>query len=70
MYVLYMCTQSLQPDPIMRLKRVVGFGGHTTSQVLFPVQGSCVVYPSHRLVVIADIESSEQRLLVGHTAKV
>lgn len=53
----------------MRLSRVVGFGGHSTTQLLFPCRG-CVVYPCHRLVVIASLQSREQRFLVGHTAKV
>ena len=30
--------QSLEPDPIMKLSKVIGFGGHTTSQV------QCTVY--------------------------
>ena len=53
----------------MRLSRVVGFGGVSTSHLLFPCQG-CVVYPCHNLVVIASIDSREQRFLVGHNDKV
>ena len=29
----FLLQQSLEPDPIMKLSKVIGFGGHTTSQV-------------------------------------
>eukprot|EP00731_Ephydatia_muelleri_P028595 Em0020g239a len=60
----------LQPDPILKLSKVMGFGGHTFNQVIFSVDGCSIVYPCHSLVVEMDIETRVQRFFVGHTDKV
>ncbi len=62
--------QSLQPDPILRLSKVIGFGGQSMNQVLFGRSGECVFYPCHSLVVAMDTKTREQRFFIGHTDKV
>ncbi|XP_045400730.1 WD repeat-containing protein 90 [Lemur catta] len=58
------------PDPILRLKRVIGFGGHSTKWALWTKDGAAVVYPCHAAIVVLRIHTGEQRLLLGHTDKV
>nr|XP_055195773.1 WD repeat-containing protein 90 isoform X7 [Nyctereutes procyonoides] len=62
--------RSFLPDPILRLKGVVGFGGHSTKWALWTKDGSAVVYPCHAVVVILRTDTQEQRCLLGHTDKV
>ncbi len=63
-------SQSLQPDPILRLNKVIGFGGHSTSQLLFGGDGESVFYPCHCLVVAMDTKTAKQSFYIGHTDKV
>ena len=49
---------------------MIGFGGHSTGQVLFGGEGESVIYPCHSLVVNMDIQSGQQRFYIGHTDKV
>ncbi|XP_012515021.1 PREDICTED: WD repeat-containing protein 90 [Propithecus coquereli] len=58
------------PDPILRLKGVIGFGGHSTKWALWTKDGAAVVYPCHAAVVVLHVDSGEQRVLLGHTDKV
>ncbi|XP_072610322.1 WD repeat-containing protein 90 isoform X5 [Vulpes vulpes] len=62
--------RSFLPDPILRLKGVVGFGGHSTKWALWTKDGSAVVYPCHAVVVVLRTDTREQRCLLGHTDKV
>ncbi|XP_061665809.1 WD repeat-containing protein 90 isoform X2 [Syngnathoides biaculeatus] len=62
--------QKLLPDPILRLRRIIGFGGATTKCALWTLSGDSVVYPCHAIVVSMKIDSNEQRFFVGHTDKV
>ncbi|KAJ1067537.1 hypothetical protein K5549_010655 [Capra hircus] len=62
--------QSFLPDPILRLKGVIGFGGHSTKWALWTPDGAAVVYPCHAVVVVLHVETREQRLFLGHTDKV
>ncbi|KAB0382023.1 hypothetical protein FD755_003940 [Muntiacus reevesi] len=62
--------ESFLPDPILRLKGVIGFGGHSTKWALWTPDGAAVVYPCHAVIVILHIETREQRLFLGHTEKV
>ena len=62
--------QSLQPDPILRLNKVIGFGGHGTGQLLFGRDGESVFYPCHCLVIAMEIKTGEQIFYIGHTDKV
>ncbi|XP_035829418.1 WD repeat-containing protein 90 [Aplysia californica] len=62
--------RSLEPDPIMKLKRIIGFGGATYRDALWSADGACVVYPCHAVVVAMTISSGLQRFFIGHTDKV
>ena len=62
--------QSLQPDPIIQLRRIVGFGGASTRDVLWSSNGSNVVYPCHAVVVAMQVSNGHQRFFIGHTDKV
>ncbi|XP_075851028.1 WD repeat-containing protein 90 [Microcebus murinus] len=58
------------PDPILRLKGVIGFGGHSTKWALWTKDGAAVVYPCHAAIVVLRVDTGEQRFLLGHTDKV
>ncbi|KAM4715856.1 WD repeat-containing protein 90 [Anableps anableps] len=62
--------QQLLPDPILRLSRIIGFGGATTRHALWTKSGDEVVYPCHAIIVSMKILSSEQRFFIGHTDKI
>uniref|UniRef100_A0A3Q2NPU8 WD repeat-containing protein 90 n=1 Tax=Fundulus heteroclitus TaxID=8078 RepID=A0A3Q2NPU8_FUNHE len=62
--------QNLLPDPILRLSRVIGFGGATTRHALWTKSGDAVVYPCHAIIVSMKIATNEQRFFVGHTDKI
>uniref|UniRef100_A0A3Q2G8V3 WD repeat domain 90 n=1 Tax=Cyprinodon variegatus TaxID=28743 RepID=A0A3Q2G8V3_CYPVA len=59
----------LLPDPILRLSRIIGFGGATSRclQALWTRSGEAVVYPCHAIIVSMNILSREQRFFIGHT---
>ncbi|EAW85771.1 hCG1985539, isoform CRA_c [Homo sapiens] len=58
------------PDPVLRLKGVIGFGGHGTRQALWTPDGAAVVYPCHAVIVVLLVDTGEQRFFLGHTDKV
>uniref|UniRef100_A0A3Q3MJ41 WD repeat domain 90 n=1 Tax=Labrus bergylta TaxID=56723 RepID=A0A3Q3MJ41_9LABR len=62
--------KSLLPDPILRLNRVIGFGGATTKCALWTKSGDAVVYPCHAIIISMMISSNQQRFFIGHTDKV
>ncbi|XP_042639154.1 WD repeat-containing protein 90 [Orycteropus afer afer] len=62
--------QSFLPDPILRLKGAIGFGGHSSRWALWTKDGASVVYPCHAVVVVLHISTGEQRFFLGHTDKV
>ncbi|KAM9059484.1 WD repeat-containing protein 90 isoform 4-T6 [Megaptera novaeangliae] len=73
--------ESFLPDPVLRLKGVIGFGGHSTkwpvtsasgpcAQALWTRDGAAVVYPCHAVIVVLCVNTREQRLFLGHTDKV
>ncbi|XP_060030083.1 WD repeat-containing protein 90 [Erinaceus europaeus] len=61
---------SFLPDPLLRLKGVIGFGGHSTRWALWIESGTSVLYPCHAVIVLLQLDSREQRFLLGHTDKV
>uniref|UniRef100_A0A8W4FM04 WD repeat domain 90 n=1 Tax=Sus scrofa TaxID=9823 RepID=A0A8W4FM04_PIG len=61
---------SFLPDPILRLKGAIGFGGHSTTWALWTRDGAAVVYPCHAVIVVLSIDTQEQRFFLGHTDKV
>ncbi|XP_015279853.1 PREDICTED: WD repeat-containing protein 90-like, partial [Gekko japonicus] len=63
------CTRLL-PDPILKLKRVIGFGGCNTRWALWTAHGTVVVYPCHALIVAVALDSGRQWFFAGHTDKV
>ncbi|XP_040924451.1 WD repeat-containing protein 90 [Betta splendens] len=62
--------QTLLPDPILRLNRIIGFGGATTKYALWTKSGDAVVYPCHAIIVSMKISTNQQRFFIGHTDKV
>nr|XP_004562530.2 WD repeat-containing protein 90 isoform X1 [Maylandia zebra] len=62
--------QKLLPDPILRLNRIIGFGGATFKCALLSKSGDEVVYPCHAIIVSMKISSNQQRFFIGHTDKV
>ncbi|KAI3365641.1 hypothetical protein L3Q82_010722 [Scortum barcoo] len=62
--------QKLLPDPILRLNKIIGFGGATTKCALWSKSGDAVVYPCHAIIVSMKISSKQQRFFIGHTDKV
>uniref|UniRef100_G1QEM5 WD repeat domain 90 n=1 Tax=Myotis lucifugus TaxID=59463 RepID=G1QEM5_MYOLU len=62
--------RSFLPDPVLRLKRVIGLGGHSTKWALWTKDGAAVVYPCHAIIVVLCIDTREQCFFLGHTDKV
>ncbi|XP_047466070.1 WD repeat-containing protein 90 [Mugil cephalus] len=62
--------RKLLPDPMLRLSRIIGFGGATTKYALWTKSGDEVVYPCHAIIVSMNISSNQQRFFIGHTDKV
>ncbi|RUS87769.1 hypothetical protein EGW08_004515 [Elysia chlorotica] len=62
--------KSLEPDPVMKLKKIVGFGGATYQDALWSADGSSIVYPCHAVVVCLGVATGQQRFFIGHTDKV
>nr|XP_033770291.1 WD repeat-containing protein 90 isoform X1 [Geotrypetes seraphini] len=60
----------LLPDPILNLRRIIGFGGCTFRWALWTKTGSTVVYPCHAVIVAMQIQTGEQKFFLGHTDKV
>ncbi|KAK2180207.1 hypothetical protein NP493_453g01011 [Ridgeia piscesae] len=61
--------KALEPDPILKLRRIVGFGGCTTSDLLWTSSGTMIVYPCHAVIVAMEASNGHQRFFVGHTDK-
>uniref|UniRef100_A0A674I4X1 WD repeat-containing protein 90 n=1 Tax=Terrapene triunguis TaxID=2587831 RepID=A0A674I4X1_9SAUR len=62
--------QRLLPDPILKLRTIIGFGGYSTKWALWTKNSSAVVYPCHAIIITMQIETGEQRFFIGHTDKV
>ncbi|XP_072416196.1 WD repeat-containing protein 90 isoform X2 [Chiloscyllium punctatum] len=62
--------KGLQPDPILKLKKIIGFGGCTMKCAAWNKSGSTVAYPCHAIVVVMEIDTGQQRFFIGHTDKV
>uniref|UniRef100_A0A669Q4A9 WD repeat domain 90 n=1 Tax=Phasianus colchicus TaxID=9054 RepID=A0A669Q4A9_PHACC len=62
--------QSFLPDPILKLRKVIGFGGCSTKWALWTQNNSAVVYPCHAVIITLQIQTGEQRFFTGHTDKV
>ncbi|KAM8961104.1 WD repeat-containing protein 90 [Pelodytes ibericus] len=63
--------KKLLPDPILTLRKIIGFGGCTERcQALWTHTGCSVVYPCHAVIVVLKVKTAEQRFFLGHTDKV
>ncbi|XP_065114825.1 WD repeat-containing protein 90 [Paramisgurnus dabryanus] len=62
--------QKLFPDPILKLNRIIGFGGATMRCAVWSSDGEEVVYPCHAIIVAMTVSSRHQRFFIGHTDKV
>ncbi|KAG5262431.1 hypothetical protein AALO_G00275070 [Alosa alosa] len=60
----------LHPDPILRLNKIIGFGGKTMKNVLWNKLGDEVIYSCHAVIISMKICSGKQRFFIGHTDKV
>ncbi|XP_060777132.1 WD repeat-containing protein 90 isoform X2 [Neoarius graeffei] len=60
----------LHPDPILKLSRIVGFGGATVRCAVWARDGEEVVYPCHAIIISMKVSSGQQRFFIGHTDKV
>ncbi|XP_047637035.1 WD repeat-containing protein 90 isoform X8 [Phacochoerus africanus] len=61
---------SFLPDPILRLKGAIGFGGHSTTWALWTRDGAAVVYPCHAVIIVLSVDTQKQRFFLGHIDKV
>ncbi|XP_074454129.1 WD repeat-containing protein 90 isoform X1 [Larus michahellis] len=62
--------ERLLPDPILKLRMIIGFGGCSTKWALWTRNNAAVVYPCHAVIVTLQIQTGEQRFFIGHTDKV
>ncbi|XP_009875977.1 PREDICTED: WD repeat-containing protein 90, partial [Apaloderma vittatum] len=62
--------ERLLPDPILKLRMIIGFGGYSTKWALWTQDNAAVVYPCHAIIVTLQIRTGEQRFFIGHTDKV
>ncbi|XP_048030728.1 WD repeat-containing protein 90 isoform X2 [Megalobrama amblycephala] len=62
--------QKLYPDPILKLNRIIGFGGATMRCAVWSSDGEEVVYPCHAIIISMTVSSGQQRFFIGHTDKV
>ncbi|KAM5198229.1 WD repeat-containing protein 90 isoform 1-T1 [Hipposideros larvatus] len=62
--------ESSLPDPVLKLKGVIGLEGHSTKWAIWTKDGAAVVYPCHAVIVVLRIDTREQRFFLGHTDKV
>ncbi|RMC17874.1 hypothetical protein DUI87_05543 [Hirundo rustica rustica] len=60
----------LVPDPILKLRAIIGFGGCSTKWALWTRDSTAVVYPCHAVIVALLLKTGEQRFFLGHTEKV
>ncbi|CAF0756991.1 unnamed protein product [Adineta ricciae] len=60
------------PDPILRLRTVIGIGNGTNycRNLLWTQDGNYVLYPSNAVVVQMHAETQQQLFFIGHTDKV
>lgn len=62
--------QQLKPDPIMTLRKVLGFSPISSNSVLWVNAGRCLAFPCRNLVVILTVADRGQVFLCGHTGNV
>ncbi|XP_064528587.1 WD repeat-containing protein 90 isoform X6 [Pseudopipra pipra] len=62
--------ERLLPDPILKLRTIIGFGGCSTKWALWTHNNAAVVYPCHAVIVTLQLRTGEQRFFLGHTDKV
>ncbi|XP_065066075.1 WD repeat-containing protein 90-like [Rhopilema esculentum] len=62
--------QSLQPDPILALDKMIGVAGGTMKNVLWTKDSSHVVYPCHAVIVSMDAKSRKQSFFLGHNKEI
>ncbi|RLV89514.1 hypothetical protein DV515_00014826 [Chloebia gouldiae] len=62
--------EGLVPDPILKLRTIIGFGGCSTKWALWTQDSTAVVYPCHAVIVALLLKTGEQRFFLGHTDKV
>uniref|UniRef100_H2XLL8 CFA20 domain-containing protein n=1 Tax=Ciona intestinalis TaxID=7719 RepID=H2XLL8_CIOIN len=64
-------SSSLQPDPILKLRRVIGFGDHNSSFGIFSKGGNdIIVYACNSVVVAMETATGHQHFFIGHTESV
>lgn len=66
---------SLEPDPILRLRKIIGFGGNNSKQtnmqsVIWSQDSQYLIYSSQAIVVAYHVNTNAQWCFVGHADKV
>uniref|UniRef100_F7AB73 WD repeat-containing protein 90 n=1 Tax=Ciona intestinalis TaxID=7719 RepID=F7AB73_CIOIN len=62
-------SSSLQPDPILKLRRVIGFGGQSSSFITSH-RNDIIVYACNSVVVAMETATGHQHFFIGHTESV
>lgn len=67
-------TTLLQPDPIMRLERLIGYTGIFSKNIMWLTDSNgisnFIIYPCHNSVVKLNVKTGEQTIFLGHTDKI
>ncbi|XP_065826313.1 WD repeat-containing protein 90-like isoform X2 [Oscarella lobularis] len=62
--------KSLTPDPILKLRHVIGYSGSACRQLLWSHDCCEVVFACHGVIVAMEAVSRQQRFFIGHTQPV
>ncbi len=60
----------LEPDPILKLQKVIGFGGATYSSIQWTNDAQYILYACHAVLVCYHLDSGTQWCYIGHTDKI
>ena len=60
----------LEPDPILKLSRVIGFSGGVIDGALWATSGDRIVYPCDNAIIMQKLSSHHQQVLMSHSADV
>jgi WD40 repeat protein len=63
-------TTVLEPDPILKLQRVIGFGGATYSSIHWTSDSKYILYPCHAVLICYHLDTGTQWCYIGHTDKI
>jgi WD40 repeat protein len=61
---------TLEPDPIMRIRKVIGFSSAPNTSIRWSRDGEYLIYGCHAIVVAYHLSTGEQYCYVGHADRV